>query len=173
MGKAWKIGVHVSSCIDVTFLGQIVPYFQKPSCHSEVQLQESFEKKLAFKQGFPKVLASWKTRTCGKQKETCAKQCDQQKSKLALHNNIVTSHDAHDMHTTLFGWLKQLLNHLLGSLAGNNPSSAFVPSIGTNNFAFGTQFQPSGRRKGKRGGSILQYLIFTTHHQPYLFLLKI
>lgn len=55
------------------------------------------------------------------------------------------------MHTTLFGWLKQLLNHLLGSLAGNNPSSAFVPSVGTNNFAFGTQFQPSGRRKGKGG----------------------
>ncbi len=36
------------------------------------------------------------------------------------------------MHTTLFGWLKQLLNHLLGSLAGNNPSSAFVQSVGTN-----------------------------------------
>ena len=160
LGKAWKRGGnHVYSCIDVTFLGQIFHYFQKPSCHSEVKLQRVLKRNLFLNPVSQEFLPPEKQERAVNKKKHVQNNANQQKFKLALHNNIVTSHDAHDSF-----WMTEATSESFARFTGRkNPSSAFVPSVGTNNFAFGR----------KKGGSILQYLIFTTHHQPYLFLLRI
>lgn len=160
LGKAWKRGGnHVYSCIDVTFLGQIFHYFQKPSCHSEVKLQRVLKRNLFLNPVSQEFLPPEKQERAVNKKKHVQNNANQQKFKLALHNNIVTSHDAHDSF-----WMTEATSESFARFTGRkNPSSAFVPSVGTNNFAFGR----------KKGGSILQYLIFTTHHQPYLLLLRI
>lgn len=86
--KPWKSGGnHVSSCI-WCYLFQTNNFliFKTPSCHSEVQLQRVSQE----------FLPPEKQERAANKKKHVQNNANQQKSKLALQNNIVTSHDAHD-----------------------------------------------------------------------------
>ena len=74
------------AAFDVTFSRQIISLFSKLQA---VIVRSNFK-------GFPKSFCLLKNKNVRQTKRHVQNNANQQKSKLALQNNIVTSHDAHD-----------------------------------------------------------------------------